>query len=66
MTMQQSRVTNLQRPMLVRQSTQTSLPQMNEHYFDRLAAFGLACLAAAIVGKLLLTALTPKGARGKG
>jgi len=60
MTMQQSRVTNLERPILVRQSSQISLPQVDERYFERLAAFGLACLAAAIVGKLVITALTPK------
>jgi len=33
---------------------------MDEHYFEKLAAFGLACLAAAIVGKLVMTALTPR------
>ena len=58
MTMQQPRAPNPQRPVLLQQSTHTTLPQVDEHYFDRLAAFGLACLAAAIVGKLLLTALT--------
>jgi hypothetical protein len=60
MTMQDSRVASLQRPILVRQSTQLSAPQMDERYFDKLAAFGLACLAAAIVGKLVMTALTQK------
>jgi len=63
MTMQQSRVTNLERPILVRQSSQISLPQVDERYFERLAAFGIACLAAAIVGKLVMTALTPKAGR---
>jgi len=61
--MQQSRVTNLERPILVRQSSQISLPQVDERYFERLAAFGIACLAAAIVGKLVMTALTPKAGR---
>ena len=60
MTMQQSRVANLQRRISVQQSTQTNLPKVDEQYFDRLAAFGLACLAAAIVGKLVITVLTPK------
>jgi len=58
--MQQSRVTNLQRPIVVQQSAQAGLPQVDERYFERLAAFGIACLAAAIVGKLVMTALTPK------
>lgn len=58
--MQQSRVTNLERPIPVRQYSQIRLPQMDERYFERLAAFGLACLAAAIVGKLMMTALTPR------
>jgi hypothetical protein len=52
--------TNLQKPIWVRQPIQLSVPQMEEHYFDKLAAFGLACLAAAIVGKLVMTALTPR------
>lgn len=60
MTMQQSKVANLQRPFTVQKSTQISLPGVDEQYFDKLAAFGLACLAAAIVGKLVITALTPK------
>ncbi len=60
MIVRDSRVANLQRPILVRQSTQLSPPQMDERYFEKLAAFGLACLAAAIVGKLVMTALTPK------
>jgi len=60
MTMQQSKVANLQRRISVQQSTQTNRPKVDEQYFDRLAAFGLACLAAAIVGKLVITVLTPK------
>lgn len=60
MTMQHSRIVNLQRPLLVQQSTKINLPNVDEQYFDRLAAFGLACLAAAIVGKLVITILTPK------
>ena len=31
--------------------------QIDENYFDRLAAFGLACLMAAIVGKLVMAQL---------
>ena len=58
MTMQQPRVTNPQRPIPVQQYTEISLPRVDERYFERLAAFGLACLAAAIVGKLVMTALT--------
>ena len=60
MITQDSRVANLQRPILVQQSTQLNVPQVDERYFERLAAFGIACLAAAIVGKLVMTALTPK------
>ena len=37
-----------------------SVPQPDEAYFDRLAAFGVACLVAAVVGKLLVTNLSPK------
>lgn len=59
-TMQQRRVINLQRPILTQRSTQISLPQVDEQYFEKLAAFGLACLAAAVVGKLVITVLTPK------
>jgi hypothetical protein len=33
---------------------------VDEQYFEKLAAFGLACLAAAVVGKLVITVLTPK------
>jgi len=36
------------------------MPQVNEDYFERLAAFGIACIAAAVVGKLVMTALQPK------
>ncbi len=66
MTMQHSKVTNLQRPIVVQQSAHASLPQVDEHYFERLAAFGLACVAAAIVGKLLMPALTPKVTERRG
>lgn len=52
--------TKLERPVQSRQSTQFSLPRVDESYFDKLAAFGLACLAAAIVGKLTMAALTPQ------
>ena len=31
--------------------------QIDENYFDRLAAFGLACLVAAFVGKLLMASV---------
>ena len=31
--------------------------RIGENYFDRLTAFGLACLAAAIVGKLVMASL---------
>lgn len=47
-------------PVLSGQSTQLSPPQTDESYFDKLAAFGLACLAAAIVGKLTMAILTPQ------
>jgi len=60
MAMQNSRDANLRKPIWVRQSTQLSLPQMDERYFEKLAAFGLACFAAAIVGQLVMTALKPK------
>ena len=52
--------TKLERPVQSRQSTQFSLPRIDESYFERLAAFGIACLAAAIVGKLTMAALTPQ------
>ena len=58
--MQHSKVTNLQRPISIWQPTQISPPQVDEHYFEKLAAFGIACLAAAIVGKLVVTALAQK------
>lgn len=50
----------LEKPVLSRQSLQFSPPQADESYFEKLAAFGLACLAAAIVGKLMMTVLTPQ------
>jgi len=60
MTMQQPRVVNIQKGIPVRQSIQLSPPEADEHYFDKLLVFGLACVAAGVVGKLLVTALTPK------
>ena len=50
----------LEKPVLSGQSIQFSPPQADESYFDKLAAFGLACLAAAIVGKLTMAVLTPR------
>ena len=50
----------LERTALSGQSTQLSPPQADESYFEKLAAFGIACLAAAIVGKLTMAALTPR------
>jgi hypothetical protein len=50
----------LNKPNTIRQSSQLNPPKVDDNYFDKLAAFGLACLAAAIVGKLIMTALTPK------
>jgi len=52
--------TKLKRPVQSRQSTQFNLSRVDESYFNRLAVFGIACLAAAIVGKLTMTALTPQ------
>ena len=57
---QESRIPNVQRPILVQPLSQTSLPKPDEHYFDKLAAFGIACLAAAIVGKAVLASLNRK------
>jgi len=31
--------------------------EIDDNYFDKLAAFGLACLIAAIVGKLVMTSV---------
>ena len=50
----------LEKSVLSGQFTQFSSPQVDESYFEKLAVFGLACLAAAIVGKLTMTALTPQ------
>ncbi|MEA1872091.1 MAG: hypothetical protein U9M91_01680 [Chloroflexota bacterium] len=50
----------LEKPALSGRFAQFSPPQADESYFEKLAAFGLACLAAAIVGKLTMTALTPR------
>lgn len=52
--------TKLEKPALSGQLAQFSSPQVDESYFERLAAFGIACLAAAIVGKLTMTALAPQ------
>lgn len=52
--------TKLEKPALSGRLAQFSPPQVDESYFERLAAFGIACLAAAIVGKLTMTALTPR------
>jgi len=53
----------LENPVLSGQATQFRTPQVDENYFDKLAAFGIACLAAAIVGKLTMAALTHKRER---
>ena len=50
----------LEKPVTSGQFTQFRPPRVDESYFDKLAAFGLACLAAAIVGRLTMAALTPK------
>lgn len=50
----------LEKPTLSGQSTQFSPPQVDESYFEKLAAFGIACLVAAIVGKLTMRILTPQ------
>ena len=50
----------LEKPVQSGQSTQLSPPKVDESYFEKLAAFGIACLAAAIVGKLTMAALTPQ------
>lgn len=64
MITQDSKIANVQKSVWVKQSTQLSPPQLDESYFEKLAAFGLACFAAAIVGKLVMTALTPKQTSG--
>jgi hypothetical protein len=33
---------------------------VDEVYFEKMAAFGLACLAAAVIGKLVMAVLMPK------
>jgi len=53
----------LEKPMLPGQPIQFSPPQVDESYFEKLAAFGIACLAAAIVGKLTMAVLTPQHKR---
>ena len=52
--------TKLEKPALSGQLPQFSPSQVDESYFERLAVFGLACLAAAIVGRLTMAALTPQ------
>jgi len=56
----QSSPIKLEQRTLPGQPAQFSLPRVDENYFEKLAAFGLACLAAAIVGKLTMALLTPK------
>jgi hypothetical protein len=51
--------TKLEKPALSGQLAQFSPPQVDESYFERLAVFGIACLVAAIVGKLTMTILSP-------
>jgi hypothetical protein len=53
----------LEKPALSGQSTRFSPPHLDQSYFEKLAAFGIACLAAAIVGKLVMAALTPQHKR---
>jgi len=55
--------TELEKPVQSGQLTQFSPPQVDESYFEKLAALGIACLAAAIVGKLVMAALTPQHKR---
>jgi hypothetical protein len=52
--------TKLERPVQSGQSIRFDVARIDESYFDKLLAFGLACLAAAIVGKLTMAALTPQ------
>ena len=62
MTMQLSPI-KLEKPVLLGQPARFSPPQADESYFDKLAAFGIACLAAAIVGKLTMAVLSPQHKR---
>ena len=55
--------TKLEKPVPSGQSAQFSPPRVDESYFEKLAAFGIACLAAAIVGKLTMAALSPRHER---
>jgi len=50
----------VEKPVQPGQSIKLNPPQMDENYFEKLAAFGIACLAAAIVGKLTMAVLTPQ------
>jgi hypothetical protein len=52
--------TKLERPVQSEQSIRFDVTRIDESYFDKLLVFGLACLAAAIVGKLTMAALTPQ------
>ena len=56
----QLRPTKLEKQAPSGQSIQLSLPTVDDSYFEKLAAFGIACLAAAIVGKLTMAALAPQ------
>ena len=58
--------TKLEKPVQRGQSIQFGLARVDESYFEKLAAFGIACLAAAIVGKLTMAALTPQREKGIG
>ncbi len=59
MTKNQPVAPHRQGPILVQQCVEANMPepQADEQYFDRLVAFGVASLVAAVIGKLLLTAL---------
>lgn len=37
--------------------TQWQQVHVDEQYFDRLAGFGIACLVAAIIGKLVMSSM---------
>ena len=59
MVIQTSKTANVQYSGWVRQPAKVTPPEIDEHYFEKMAAFGLACLAAAIVGQLVMTSLSP-------
>jgi len=48
----------LEKTTLSGQLIQFSPPRVDESYFEKLAVFGIACLVAAIVGRLTMAALT--------